>query len=276
MQVPGRRNFVTAGLVAVFCAFALPSHADIHGFNDFTLNGNNPSITGDTLQITTQAIDTDGNPQGYQEANSAFFNTRQSISAFDAHFTYRLGPVSANASQYSPADGFTFLLQNSASGVNSVGGPGGDMGANLDNSTALAFNIYGLHTVGTQLIHGGGNVSPLYDSQGDVRLDSGHDIDVDLVYKNHTLTETVSDAVDNTTFSMSYLTNIQSNVGNDPLAYVGFSGGTGGGTADQYISNFSFTSLAPVPEASTAVTFALLSVGLLTLLVRRRRQASAE
>lgn len=275
MLVPGRRAFGSAALAAsICCALTHPAHADINGFNGgagFSLNGTNPSITGNTLQITTQAVDQNGNPQGYQEANSAFFNTKQSISSFDAHFTYQLGPVNSNASIYSPADGFTFMLQNSAQGSAAVGHPGGFLGSDLTDSAAVAFNVYGLHQVGSTL-YTGGNVTGNYNPTGDVNIASGDAINVDLVYKNDTLTEILTDTVTSKAFSVSYNTDLGAAV-NGSSAYVGFTGGTGGGTADQFISNFSFTP-QPVPEASTVVTFALLSIGGLIVLRRRRTTGS--
>jgi len=276
MFVPRRRALASAALGAtICCAFASPVHADINGFNNgsgFTLNGTNPSINGDTLQITTQAVDQGGNVTGYGEANSAFFDTRQSIQAFDAHFTYQLGPVNENAGSLSPADGFTFMLQNSTNGVQSVGDGGSFLGADLPTSTAVAFNVFSGHTTGTTL-YTGGNEDFNYNPTGDVDITGGHAINVDLAYKNDTLTEILTDTVTNATFQVSYATDIGSAVSGSS-AYVGFTGGTGGGTADQFISNFTFTP-QPVPEASTVVTLTLLSIGGLIVL-RRRRSAEPQ
>src|SRR3569833_1102801 len=103
MFVPGRRELTPAALTAALFALAIPAHADINGFGNFTLNGTDPSISGNTLQITSQ--------NQYFEANSAFDADRQSVSGFNAHFTFQLGPTTVSDS-FSPADGYAFVLQN--------------------------------------------------------------------------------------------------------------------------------------------------------------------
>jgi hypothetical protein len=60
-----------------------------------------------------------------------------------------------------------------------------------------------------------------------------------------TLTEILTDTVTNATSFKVYAANIPNAVG-APTAYVGFTGGTGGATSTQTISNFSFTATTPV------------------------------
>jgi len=262
MHVPNRRRLVPA-LASALIALAASAHADINGFGNFTLNGTNPSVTGNTLQITSQ--------EQYFEANSAFDANKQSIDAFDAHFTFQLGPTTGDRTTdgFSPADGFAFVLQNNS--ATTVGDSGGFLGADFGNSTALAFNIFGQKTVGTTVYSGGVTGGNDYNTTGDVDLASGHIIDVTLSYQHDVLTEILTDTATDKIFTTTYATDIASSVGG-PNAYVGFTGGTGGGTSDQFIRDFSFTPQA-VPEVSTVVTFALLVVGGLIVLRRRSTQS---
>jgi hypothetical protein len=216
-------------------------------------------VSGNTLQITS-------NDQ-YFAANSAFDSNRQSIGAFNAHFTYQLGPLGANVTDgFSPADGFAFVLQNSTDGASAVGSSGGAHGADLDHSAALDFNIFAPRGVGTTA-YSNGNSSGGFDPTGDVDLASGDVIDVSLSYQHDLLTAVLTDTATNKVFTTNYAIDIASSVGG-PNAYVGFTGGTGGGTSDQFIRDFSFSPQA-VPEASTVVTFALLGIGGLIVLRRR-------
>jgi len=258
MHVPNRRRLVPALAIALV-ALATAAHADINGFSNFTLSGSNPTVSGNTLQITSN--------DRYFAANSAFDSNKQSIGAFNAHFTYQLGPLGSNATDgFSPADGFAFVLQNSSNGVNAVGDSGGAHGANIDQSAVLDFNIFAPRGVGTTA-YSNGNSSGVFDPTGDVNLASGDIIDVSLSYQHDLLTAVLTDTATNKIFTTNYAIDIASSVGG-PNAYVGFTGGTGGGTSDQFIRDFSFTPQA-VPEASTVVTFALLLVGGAFVLRRR-------
>jgi len=264
MFVPGRRGVIRLTLTAALCAIAIPSHADINGFSNFTLSGTNPTVSGNTLQITSN--------DRYFAANSAFNNDQQSIGAFNAHFTYQLGPLGSNATDgFSPADGFAFVLQNSTNGVSAVGDSGGAHGADIDHSAVLDFNIFSPRGVGTT-VYSNGNSSGSFDPTGDVNLASGDVIDVSLAYQHDLLTAVLTDTATNEVFTTNYAVDIASSVGG-PNAYVGFTGGTGGGTSDQFIRDFTFTPQA-VPEASTVVTLALLSMGGLIVLRRRRTTAA--
>ena len=72
-------------------------------------------------------------------------------------------------------------------------------------------------------------------------LSSGDTMSAQLVYNGTTLTLNLTDTVTNDTFSQAFTVNIPSTVGAN-TAYVGFTGGTGGGTAIQNIKTWTFTS----------------------------------
>jgi hypothetical protein len=264
-------------LLVVVCAAVVlveSAQAEIAGFNDpngFTLNGANgagidgsstsdnnpagvPSISGSTLTLTTAASN---------EASSAFFNVRQSVGPFVATFTYQ-----ATGS----FDGFAFVLENDSRGLNALGGGGGDLGYATDGShpatpispsAAVLFRIQGTTGFGT-----GGDATNSTQNAASL-LDSGDPINVRLSYSGTTLTETLTDSLHpSNTDTFSYTTNLAADVGGSS-AYIGFTGGTGGGNALQTITNFDFTT----PEPSSVVALCGLGAMGLFVLVRRRRQA---
>ena len=81
-------------------------------------------------------------------------------------------------------------------------------------------------------------------------LSSGDTISAQLVYNGTTLTLNLTDTVTNNTFSQAFTVNIPSTVGAN-TAYVGFTGGTGGGTAIQNIKTWTFTSGTTQASAAT-------------------------
>ena len=76
-----------------------------------------------------------------------------------------------------------------------------------------------------------------------MKLDNGNPIAVTLTYDGTTLREKLVDATTLKTFSTNYVVNIPSAVGGN-MAFIGFSGGSGGWTARQTISKFSFNAAA--------------------------------
>ena len=77
-----------------------------------------------------------------------------------------------------------------------------------------------------------------------IDLHSGDPFTVNLTYDGTTLTETITDTVTHATFTTSYAVNIPALVGSD-VAYVGFTGGTGGLTAVQDILAWTFQTSLP-------------------------------
>ncbi len=198
----------------------------VTGFNNFSLNGS-PSTTKptvnaaqDTLQLTTQSN---------TEANSAFYKVPQSISNFSTSFTY------TDTNTGTPADGFTFALQNQGPGA--YGGNGGNLGYTgiSGSSAAVGFDIYNSSTSG----FGTNGSTSGYTSTGSVNLRNGTPVQVNLAYSGTTLQETLTQGMN--TFSTSYTTNLATVLGSQ-YAYIGLTGATGGFNAAQSISNFTFSS----------------------------------
>jgi hypothetical protein len=215
-----------------------PPASSVTGFGNFTLNTNTtgvPSVSADsnTLTITTAAG---------SEATSAFFNTPAVFQNFTANFTYQ-------ETGTGPADGFAFVLQNSGSGVNAVGGSGGNIGYNgITPSFGVEFNIYQNST--TQASEDGNvNKNDNIPNTGAVNLRGGDAITVKLAYDSNEsiLTETLTDAKAGTSFTQLYTeVNLPTILGAN-TALLGFTGGTGGADALQTISNFTYTTSATAP-----------------------------
>ncbi len=78
---------------------------------------------------------------------------------------------------------------------------------------------------------------------GGIKLHSGDIFQVQMSYSVSTLTMTITDlTVPANTFTTSFPINIPGTVGGD-VAFVGFTGGTGGQTATQEISNWTYSTL---------------------------------
>lgn len=200
---------------------------------------NNVTITSNPINNNVLTLtDNLGN-----EARSAFFNTPKPISSssggFVASFTY-------TASGNQAADGVAFVLQNDARGPAAIGDAGGALAyssatAPIQPSVGIALNIYNPNVIGTNLLVGGNGSTP-YISTTPVNPGSGNPINVTVSYSpaTATITETLVDAVANTSFTTQYTGQDLTSLLGSTTAYVGFTGATGGATATQTISNFTY------------------------------------
>jgi fibronectin type 3 domain-containing protein len=207
-----------------------------------TLNGS-ASLASPVVHLTTNTAN---------QAGSMFSNVTANIQAFSSLFTFQITP-GANT-----ADGFTFTIQgNSATALGQAGGALGYAG--IGNSIALKFDLYnnagegvdstGLYTNGATPQ----NVGSMDLTPSGVDLHSGDVMQVVLTYDGTTLTETIKDTKTNASATFNYPINIPGTVGGNN-AYVGFTGGTGGQTAQQDILSWTFTPGATVsPNAPTGL-----------------------
>jgi Bacterial lectin/Chitobiase/beta-hexosaminidase C-terminal domain/Legume lectin domain len=192
-----------------------------------TLNGK-AAYSGSRLRLT------DG---GAFEASSAFYTTAVNVQSFTTNFSFLL--TGANA------DGITFSLQRSA--PTALGSLGGGLGyAGIGKSVGVKFDLYnnsgegkdstGLYTNGTYP-----TVPALDLTSSRVNVHSGDVFNVQLSYNGTTLSMTITDA-DNSaeTFTTNWTINIPATVGGN-TAFVGFTGGTGGLTAIQDITSWTYT-----------------------------------
>ncbi len=184
---------------------------------------------------------------GASEAGSAFYTTPVNIQGFTTDFAIQISDA--------VADGMTFTIQNSAAGAGALGVNGGNLGygggaKGIGNSVAIKFDIYsnsGEGSDSTGLYQNGASpILPSIDmTSSGLSLTSGDAIQAHITYNGTTLSMTLTDAVTSTSFSQSWTVNIPSVIGSN-TAYVGFTGGTGGGSSSQKVESWTFTSNPPL------------------------------
>ena len=192
-------------------------------------------ISSNVLELT------DG---GGSEGSTFFFDYPEYIGGFEASFTYQALP---SPTPNGLADGITFCLQNSPSGVDIVGAPGGDLAVNgITPSAELELNVYASDGVG--YIFETNGITPSSPQQYNpvlpVSLGSGDPIGVSISYVQGELYLSLTDAVAQTSFSTNVAASIPSIVGGS-TALVGFTGADGGQSSIQTVSNFTFVSIPP-------------------------------
>src|SRR5262249_52449797 len=195
-------------------------------------------VNGNNLQLT------DG---GNTEAGSAFTVTPVSVARFTTSFSFQL--LNPNA------DGFAFVLQGvSPTALGGTGGglgyapdPGTGVGPAIGKSVAVKFDLFnnageGVNSTGLYT-NGAEPTAPATDLSGSgIDLHSGHVFNVSMSYDGTALTVKVTDATTGAAATQSYTVNIPQTIGSS-LAFAGFTGGTGGQTATEDITNWTFTPL---------------------------------
>jgi hypothetical protein len=194
------------------------------------LNGN-AAINGTALSLTTAGPTF--------EVASAWFPTALNVQKFTTDFTFQLSVGSPMA------DGFTFAIQGNSTAA--IGGSGGMLGyGNIGKSVGVKFDLYnnaGEGTDSTGLFLNGANPTvPAVDmTSSGVDLHSGHVFAVHIVYDGTNLTITITDTTNTAlTFTQTWPVNIPGTVGAN-TAFVGFTGATGGYTANQSVLTWTYT-----------------------------------
>ena len=195
---------------------------DGSGWHIVTNNAFVPTVVDDVLKITNSGVGNSAN---------AFWNTSRMFTAkdFTISFTY--------TGQNNGADGIAFVVQDDPTGINAIGATGNGLGyRNITRSFAYGMNIF--TTSGTDISTSGASFS--FASPSPVNLRNTNPKNVTLTYDPAalTITESIVDTVAATQYTKVHegidLTEI---IGNNQ-AYYGFTGSTGGTTANQTISNF--------------------------------------
>jgi hypothetical protein len=198
-----------------------------------------PSVTGSGTLADTLTLTTANNGI----ASSYWFNAPQTITNFKESFTY---------TGASGADGVAVVWQNQ--GVTALGAGGGSLGfAGITSAAAFTMDLFNIGSASAFMntTTSGSNMT-LVPTMGGVDITSGHPINVTLSYSQSqgALAETMTDTVSNATYTRVWRgISIQGQVGGT-TATVGFTGGTGGISANQSVTNFQFSPGAaaiPVP-----------------------------
>ncbi len=224
---------VNAGTLTVVSAPYYPSTFKSTGL---TLNGG-AAISAGRLRLT------DGHTN---EGRSAFFTAPVSIRQFTSNFQFQITSDTA--------DGFTFAIQGVA--PTALGGNGGSLGyQGIRNSVAIKFDIYSNAGEGTDstgiYVNGALPQIPATDlTSTGINLKSGDVFSVQVSYSGTIMTVVITDTVTLASATQSYAVNIPGIVGGS-MAYVGFTGGSGGHTAVQDILNWTYT---PQPVAQVSST----------------------
>jgi glucose/arabinose dehydrogenase len=222
---------------------------DFSRVDDLTLNGN-ASQQGTSLQLT---------PNQKGQAGTAFFERPLAVNAntsFSTRFQFQL------AGGTNGGDGFTFVLQNDANNIKSIGGPAGGLGyVGIGKSLAIEFDTnQGSFDSGNNqisLLRDGNVEQAIISANAPFDLNSGRPLNTWIEYDGVTnnLQVFLSDTTSRpTTAALSSNIDLEAVVGNQ--AFLGFSAGTGGTSNTQTIQNWSFTSnssLLAAPPVSNSI-----------------------
>jgi hypothetical protein len=196
------------------------------------LNGST-ALNGSRLRLTSSV---------QEVAGSAWFTTPVNIQSFTTDFNFQL--TNPNA------DGITFAIQNA--GTTALAAWGGGLGygsatgqttPGIPTSVAVKFDLFqnaqeGNNSTGIYT-NGASPTVPATTLGNGVNLHSGDTFKVHIAYDGTTLSMTITDTVTNATFTTSWPIDIPTTVGGT-VAWVGFTGATGGQTATQEIINWTF------------------------------------
>jgi sugar lactone lactonase YvrE len=218
-------NYVAGTLTVVPTSCQTISYSN--GFTAAGLSLNNgATVVNNLLQLTDGHIG---------ESRSAFFTTPMPVNNFAADFTVQLlNPV---------ADGMTFVIQSNS--PNEFGLAGGGLGyAGIPNSMAFKLDLHdnngeGPNSTGMYFNGAYPSTPAINLAPAGIDLHSGHIFKVHLAFSGTSTTGTIIDTVTGTSASASFPGDITKIVGSS--AYIGFTAGTGGGTAIQNILNWSFS-----------------------------------
>jgi hypothetical protein len=276
-------------LVVGATLFCRTSYGDSFTYNGFgsiaglTLAGNATTTTtsdGTVLRLT---------PATFDQSGAAFSTSPFTLGAgdtFSTQFQFRF--TNAGGVVGSPADGITFVLAASPTGLGTAGGGMGYQG--VPNSVAIEFNTYNNGS-----FDGNSSNHVAIDTNGVLTnlaltnvygiqtcdfatpntvagcMSNGHLWTANISYNGSNLNVSLLDPTEGLAFNAitNYPINVASFLGTNS-AFVGFTGGTGSGFENQDIVNWQFantaTLAAPEPGSLALLGTSLLGLAILTSL----------
>ncbi|MGD9790590.1 MAG: hypothetical protein AB7Q00_12685 [Phycisphaerales bacterium] len=212
-------------------------------------DGGSPALVGpNSIQLTT----------GAGQNRSIWFNQPQTISSFEAHFTYQEWVFSSNPTGRTA--GMAFVISNSPLGTAALGSPTSRGLSGITPCAAVVFNTIGRNSSVGFYRNGASGGSDTGTTPIDFSV--RRDIDVSIHYDGSLLTVSMTDG-DLTFGPQTYLVGSLANSLGSSTAYIGFTAGNGDLSAYQILNDFSYT--VPAPGA-------LAAFGLLGLSATRRRR----
>jgi autotransporter-associated beta strand protein len=197
-------------------------------------------------------------PNTGSQAGSAYCNTPVVAPHLPwyASFRYETGDKMT-----SPADGAAFILQNDGRGLTALGSSGGEIGVNgITPSIGLFFNIYNADSIGW--IVDGARVEESTAISG---IDLVAGVDVSVAYDGAKLIVTVTQG--EKVYTAERTVDLYAKFGGSS-AYVGFTGGTGGSTAQQFVGDFEMVdAVSAATDYANTVSVADGQSGALTALL---------
>lgn len=267
-------NAVTGGHNIVVTDTDGQSATLVNGFTVNTLTGNainlGSGFTAGSVVLNGFAVlngknleVTDG---GSTEAGSAWYTSPINIQAFTTNFSIQ------STAGTDTADGMTFTIQGNTTAA--LGPEGGGLGYGPDaptnpsssahtpigKSVAVKFDLYDNNGEGPDstglYTDGASPTTPAVDmTSSGVNLHSGDVFNVLMTYDGTNLVMTITDTTTNAKFTQTSPINIPGIVGGN-LAYVGFTGGTGGLTSAQNVLSWTMSSTAPGGTSTPAFSLA--------------------
>jgi glucose/arabinose dehydrogenase len=256
--IEARLPFATTTLDAYEGTLATFNYANFATTSGLQLNGNTAQ-SGNVLRLT---------PAAAGRVGSSFYTTPIAIASdtsFQTRFQFRLGGGQGT----NGADGFIFMLQNAPTGLNALGGNGGNLGYNgIGRSLAIEFdtsrNDWDPNNNHISVLRDGNLTTALATANSPIDLNNNSLINAWVNYDGATDRLSVflsTGSTQPTTATLSTTVDLAAILGS--TAFVGFSAGTGGASNNQDIINWQFTSTTN-PPTDTVIPTASVSAAVLS------------